>query len=206
MRIVAISDTHMRHEHVVVPDGDVLIHAGDFTRRGALEDVKAFDGWLATLPHRHKIVIAGNHDWCFQIAPEQARGCLTHATYLEDSGAVIEGVRFWGSPWQPWFLDWAFNLPRGPQLAEKWALVPAETEVLVTHGPPRGFGDLTRNGEEVGCEDLLERIRALQPRLHICGHIHEGSGVRTDGGVRYVNASVLDADYAVRHPARVLDL
>ena len=206
MKVVCISDTHMRHELISVPDGDVLVHAGDFTRRGSLEDVERFDAWLGTLPHRHKIVIAGNHDWCFQLAAAEARRRLTHAQYLEDSGVVIDGALFWGSPWQPWFLDWAFNLQRGAELAAKWSMIPDDVSILVTHGPPFGFGDTTSGGQAVGCEDLLRRIRELQPRLHICGHIHEGSGVRSEGDTTYVNASVLGADYSVAYPARILEV
>ena len=206
MRIVCISDTHMRHDKIEVPDGDVLVHAGDFTRRGAMGDVTRFNEWLGTLPHRHKVVIAGNHDWCFQLFPDRARSELTNAIYLEDEATEIEGVRFYGSPWQPWFLDWAFNLQRGAELAAKWALIPAGTQVLITHGPPLGFGDRTVGGEDVGCADLLDRIEAIRPRVHISGHIHEGSGVVEGTHTLFVNASVLDAGYEVAFPARVIDL
>jgi Icc-related predicted phosphoesterase len=206
MRIVAISDTHMRHHKIAVPEGDVLVHAGDFTKRGSMKDVDAFNTWLGTLPHRHKLVIAGNHDWAFQKTPAEARAALNHATYLEDEGVELDGVRFWGSPWQPWFLSWAFNLQRGAEIAQKWALIPARTDVLITHGPPLGFGDRCVGGEEVGCADLLARIRELRPRAHIFGHIHEGSGVRTDEHTTYVNASVLDVAYEVAYPPRVIDL
>lgn len=206
MRIVAVSDTHMRHEQIAVPPGDVLVHAGDFTKRGALKDVVEFNAWLGSLPHRHKIVIAGNHDWAFQNFPQQARAAITNAIYLEDEGCELEGVKFWGSPWQPWFLSWAFNLQRGPEIAAKWALIPPGIDVLITHGPPFGFGDHCVSGDDVGCADLLARIRELKTRIHISGHIHEGSGVREDGGTLYVNAAVLDESYRPAHPARVIDL
>jgi predicted phosphohydrolase len=103
MRLVLISDTHQRHDRLVVPDGDVLVHAGDFSTRGGVEEVARFNAWLGTLPHKHKVVIAGNHDFLFEREPVLARSMLTNATYLEDSGVTIEGVRFWGSPWQPRF-------------------------------------------------------------------------------------------------------
>jgi len=206
MRIVCLSDTHYRHHEIAVPDGDVLIHAGDLTRKGSLDDVEDFDLWLVALPHRHKVVIAGNHDWCFQTKPGRARAALAHATYLQDRGVTIEGVRFWGSPWQPWFLDWAFNLPRGAALAEKWALIPPNTDVLITHGPPFGVLDATARGEMVGCTDLRERILEIAPRLHVFGHIHEGYGVTTLGTTTCANASNLGADYTVDHPPLVFDL
>src|SRR3712207_5190443 len=107
MRIVCISDTHTLHDRVQVPDGDVLVHTGDFTKVGAEKDVRAFDRWLASLPHREKVIVAGNHDFCFE-RTRDARDWITAAHYLEDSGATVSGLRFWGSPWQPRFFDWAF--------------------------------------------------------------------------------------------------
>ncbi len=187
--IVCVSDTHGYHTETAIPPGDILVHAGDLTRHGELADVEEFDRWLAGLPHPYKVVVAGNHDWCFQTRPAEARARLRHAVYLQDEAAVVEGVRFYGSPWQPWFLDWAFNLPRGPDLAAKWALIPDGTEVLVTHGPPFGVLDQTRRGDRVGCVDLLARVRQVRPGLHVFGHIHEAAGVVRDGGTLFVNAA-----------------
>lgn len=189
LTLVTMADTHGYHASLRVPPGDILIHAGDLTRRGSLDDLRDFDAFLASLPHRHKIVVAGNHDWCFQRDPMAARATLAHATLLQDEAVVLEGVRFYGSPWQPRFLDWAFNLPRGAPLAEKWALIPEDTDILITHGPPLGIGDRTWNGERVGCEDLLRRVRKLAPKLHIFGHIHEDGGVFRDGATVFVNAT-----------------
>lgn len=186
--IVCVSDTHGRHDRIPVPDGDVLVHAGDLTVDGGVDDVARFDDWLASLPHRQKVVVCGNHDWCFQRRPAEARARLRHAVYLEDQAAVIDGLRFYGSPWQPWFLDWAFNLPRGPELAAKWALIPGDTDVLVTHGPPAGVLDLTNRGERTGCTDLRERVRLVCPKLHVFGHIHEAAGADRVGGTLFVNA------------------
>jgi hypothetical protein len=136
------SDTHERHSNVVVPDGDVFIHAGDFTMVGDLRKVAAFGAWVRALPHRKKLVIAGNHEITFEHSLEAALRALGNGRdgliYLQDSGGDIDGVSFWGSPWQPWFYDWAFNLRRGPMIAAKWNLIPASTDVLITHGPPMG--------------------------------------------------------------------
>src|SRR5262245_5920777 len=131
MRIVCLSDTHDLHDRLLVPDGDLLLHAGDATMRGSLEQIEAFDQWLGTQPHRHKVVIAGNHDWGFQRTPAKARALIRHAVYLEDAATTIEGLRIWGSPWQPWFFDWAFNLQRGAEIAAKWALIPSGLDVLI---------------------------------------------------------------------------
>src|SRR5438552_15630492 len=124
MRIVSVADTHLFHGDLVVPDGDVLVHAGDLCRGGDLDELREAAAWLAGLPNRHKVIVAGNHDWAFVNEPERARAAIAPMTYLEDAGATIDGVRFYGSPWQPAFHDWAFNLPRGPQLAAVWANIP----------------------------------------------------------------------------------
>jgi Icc-related predicted phosphoesterase len=195
--VVAISDTHGYHDRLEIPPGDILVHAGDLTLTGALGDVAAFNGWLGRQPHPHKVVIAGNHDWCFQREREAARALLTHGTYLQDEAAVVGGLRFYGSPWQPWFLDWAFNLPRGEALAAKWAMIPEYTEVLVTHGPPQGIGDRVYSGKHVGCEEMAERVALIRPRLHIFGHIHEAAGRWTQQGTTFVNASALGHGAAV---------
>jgi Icc-related predicted phosphoesterase len=194
--LVAMADTHGYHPRDV-PEGDVLILAGDLTRTGSLDEVAELNNYLAALPHRHKLVVAGNHDWCFQLEPERARALLTAATYLEDEAVVIEGVKFYGSPWQPWFFDWAFNLKRGAELAAVWARIPEDTDVLVTHGPPLGFGDRTRREQRVGCEDLLRRVRVVRPKLHLFGHIHEDPGVWTEGGTAFANVT---SDMGQREP------
>jgi predicted phosphodiesterase len=207
VRIVALSDTHSKVPDSGVPDGDVLIHAGDLTKRGSLEEIAAAGEWLRSLPHPRKLIIAGNHDFGFERRPREARAALgPQLEYLEDSGAVVDGISFWGSPWQPWFCDWAFNLPRGEKLAEKWALIPAETRVLVTHGPPYGVLDRTDAGESAGCRDLAERVRAVRPAVHVFGHIHEGAGTLREGPTLFVNASICDLQYKPVNPAIVIDL
>ena len=120
IRIVAISDTHGLHRHLQVPPGDILVHAGDITGRGQLDQVVDFNEWLGGLPHRHKVVIAGNHDFCFEQQPLESAALLTNCIYLFDKAITLDGLCFYGSPWQPWFYDWAFNLGRGPELQAKW--------------------------------------------------------------------------------------
>lgn len=188
MRIVCVSDTHGYHELTEVPEGDVLVHAGDVCRYGGLEDVDEFNRWLGKLPHRYKVVICGNHDWCFQEKPAEARARLTHATYLQDSGCEIEGLTFYGSPWTPLFCDWAFMLSDAV-LVEKWALIPPRVDVLITHGPPHGVLDMTRRGECAGSDTLFRRVLEVKPRLHVFGHIHEAAGRFDHDGTAFLNAS-----------------
>lgn len=189
-----------------MPAGDILVHAGDLTRHGDLDELVDLNAWLGELPHRHKIVIAGNHDWCFMEGAEACAYLLSNAIYLQDSAATVAGVMFYGSPWTPRFYDWAFMLPRGAPLRERWARIPVGTQVLVTHGPPYGQRDRTVQGEHAGCEELGATVRRLRPQLHIFGHIHEGAGISTDGTTRYLNASSVDLRYRPVHPPLVLDL
>lgn len=205
VRIVCISDTHTLHDRLVVPDGDVLVHTGDLSRRGTEREIRAFDLWLGTLPHRHKLVVAGNHDFGFQDA-SGSTGWLVHGRYLQDVAVTIDGVRFYGSPWQPWFHDWAFNLPRGEPLAAVWARIPADTDVLLTHSPPHGILDATVYGEHVGCEELADAVARLRPRLHVFGHIHEGYGELVREGTRFVNASSCNVRYQPVNAPIVVDL
>ncbi len=201
-RIVAIADTHNEHARLAVPDGDVLIHAGDLTGRGTLPELERVADWLRSLPHPHKVVIAGNHDFALQRNPVAARALFHDLTFLEDSEATVAGLRVWGSPWQPWFHDWAFNLRRGPAIDAKWQLIPVGIDVLVTHGPPLGYGDRVLDGERVGCADLLRHLTRVQPKLHLFGHIHEARGEWQFGPTRVVNCTTSEGELA----ATVIDL
>lgn len=188
MRIVFVSDTHGRHQHTRVPDGDVLVHAGDVTLDGSLEGVEDFDRWLGTLPHKHKVVIAGNHDECFQHQADRARERITNAIYLEDSACEVAGLKFYGSPWTPLFFDWSFMLPE-VELAQKWAAIPTGLDVLITHGPPHGILDWTNRGEHAGSLSLLHRVHEVKPRFHVFGHIHEAAGRLDTPDTIFVNAA-----------------
>jgi len=206
MKIVIVSDTHGMHDEIDIPDGDVLIHAGDFTQNGKLKQVVRFNEFLGKLNHRHKLVIAGNHEYCFEKAPLESQNLLTNCTYLQDSTAVIEGVKFYGSPWQPWFLDWAFNLERGEEIRDKWRLIDCDTDILITHGPPEGHGDKIYSGEAVGCEELIKVVESIKPKYHIFGHIHEGYGVTQNDDTKFINASTCDLHYNPVNEPIVIEL
>src|SRR5690606_28434943 len=112
MRLVVISDTHGQHRAIDVPEGDVVVHCGDFCTHGKEREARAFAAWFRELPHPEKVVIAGNHDRCLELDASLAGELFAGCTYLFDSAATVAGLSFYGAPWQPWFLDWAFNLPR----------------------------------------------------------------------------------------------
>jgi Icc-related predicted phosphoesterase len=206
MRIVGLSDTHDKYEQVIVPEGDILVCAGNITREGELDELIGFNQWLGKLSHQHKIVIAGNHDHCFQRHEAEARKILTKAIYLIDDAMVIDGIKFYGSPWQPRFHDFAFNLDRGAQIMEKWKSIPDDTDILITSTPPWGHGDLTRDGYFVGCKELMTRVEEIQPRLHIFGLISEDYGISFNSKSAFLNVSVCDRHYRLINKPQTFDL
>jgi len=205
MRIVAISDTHGMYRSLDIPEGDVLVHAGDITNRGKIDEVIDFNKWLGELPHKHKVVIAGNHDWAFERESSKARNLLTNATYLQGSDVTIEDLKFWGGPWQPVFYNWAFNVPRD-QLHMHWMHIPKDTDVLVTHGPPWEILDLCPDGRRAGDAALARKVRKVKPKLHVFGHIHNGYGIVERKGTLYANASICTEQYKPTNPPHVIDL
>jgi hypothetical protein len=207
MKITLISDTHTKHKQLngLLPGGDLIIHAGDMSSMGYKHEIQQFLKWYNDLDYTNKIFIAGNHDWGFQEDPKMCQELLEFydkVTYIQDNLKLIgeehqTSVKVYGSPWQPEFYNWAFNLPRmGWELEQKWADIPLDTDILVTHGPAWGHLD-TVNGTSVplGCELLTERIKVVKPKIHVCGHIHTGYGYKFDGDTHFFNASVLDERY-----------
>ena len=208
MKFVIISDTHGQHKNLTLPKGDVIIHAGDISQRGKESEIIDFLNWFKDLDFKYKIFIAGNHDFFFEETSEKdiQRIIPENIIYLCDSGVEVENIKIWGSPITPWFYDWAFNRPRGAQIALHWQLIPHDTDILITHGPVFGQLDKTTRGENVGCEDLLHAIDKIKPKIHICGHIHEGYGQTTSSKTKFINASVLDEKYALVNPPITFEL
>jgi Icc-related predicted phosphoesterase len=237
MRIVCISDTHGLHKPMEdfnpLPEGDVLIHAGDCTNVGKPHEVKEFVEWFMNIKgFDSKIFIAGNHDWSFENhrhphhkgdfewyyhLMNEENLSQSDVTYLEDNGFTIESsefsrpIKFWGSPWQPEFYSWAFNLPRlGDDLKKYWDMIPDDTDVLITHGPPNEIRDFVNNWRQpirnVGCELLRFRVEQIKPLIHIFGHIHEAYGVEYNDNILYVNASICNERYVPSNKPIVVDL
>lgn len=207
MKIVCISDTHDQHDRISLPDGDMLLHAGDFSSMGTFQQVTQFLDWFGQQPHRHKVFIAGNHDFLAEREPGLFRSLIpAHCHYLENQGVNIEGLHLWGSPMTPWFFDWAFNRQRGEDIRRYWEAIPLETDLLITHGPPYGIRDLNLHGVLTGCEDLNQRIWEVAPRAHVFGHIHEGHGITEANDIRFVNSSCLDVSYQAVHQPIVIEV
>lgn len=213
-RITLISDTHTKHWELDgdLPGGDILIHAGDLMNSGRnLEDIKDFCKWFDEQNYNSKIFIAGNHDRMFEDFPERAMEIVNSyklITYLQDSWIKIgdDGqfndetmIKIYGSPWQPWFYDWAFNLPKGgPGLMSKWEAIPEDTDILITHGPPQDHLDVSGppyNEGHLGCALLREKVDAQPPKIHVFGHIHGSYGYKFHNGTHFFNASILNERY-----------
>lgn len=232
IRFVCISDTHGKIEgsKLHMPPGDVLLHAGDFTQKGHMNEIQKFNSYLGALPYKVKVVIAGNHDLTFDDNITEAslrtfgvqkstvesylseRGLksvkqmLTSAIYLEDSLVTVCGIKIYGAPWQPVFCDWGFNLNRGEDILKKWQTIPADLDILMTHGPPVGHGDLTGGNNNVGCVELLNTVqKRVKPKFHVFGHIHEGYGVTSDGYTTFINASTCTRRYLPTNAPIVFD-
>jgi Icc-related predicted phosphoesterase len=207
-----LSDTHNQHAKFKCEGGDILIHAGDATLRGTEVEILNFLDWYAEQDYSHLIFVPGNHDFGFERIPKLlAEACQDrNIILLNDSGVYVEEIKIWGSPVQPWFHNWAFNRDRGPDIKHHWDMIPQDTEILITHGPPAGFLDVVTNADgtpngRVGCQDLMDKILKSQIKLHVFGHIHEARGVDYLGPTTFVNASCLDRMYCPqsKKPTRV---
>lgn len=217
-RITAISDTHNKHNQITsaLPGGDILLHSGDISSMGDNQEIQNFCKWFDEINNYDlKVFIAGNHDYGFEERFDEVSQIVNSyktITYLQDDWVGFQKddlreIRIWGSPWQPEFYSWAFNLPRnGKELETKWNEIPTDTDILLTHGPAWGYVDkVIGSYENLGCEKLIQRITELGLDIHICGHIHTGYGYVTDGKTHFINASVLDERYLCTQPPMTFD-
>ncbi|MDR1738345.1 MAG: metallophosphatase domain-containing protein [Candidatus Symbiothrix sp.] len=216
-KLLFLSDTHTQHRQLQnLPEADIVVFGGDIEGRNfrrsneeAEHNVLDFVDWFCGLNYRHKIFIAGNHDLYFadktvgevvQLLPENVH-------YLCDSGVEICGIKFWGSPVSPVFHNyWAFTETRGKEIARHWALIPKDTDVLITHCPPFGILDLTENGEHIGCVDLLKTVQEIKSRYHLFGHVHESYGIEQQGETTFINGSVLNKKYQLANRSVMIEI
>lgn len=204
-KITFISDTHSQQNKITkdLPGGDLIICSGDVTNIGEIHDCEKFFKWFNELSnYNHKVFIAGNHDFCFENDLDLMKEILekySDITYLHDSEISLtkdgESILLYGSPWQPEFFNWAFNLPRnGEELKVLWDKIPENVDILITHGPPFGYLDMI-NGQKVGCELLRERVDLIKPKINVFGHIHFSHGHYYNGHTHFFNASSLNERY-----------
>jgi len=207
MKITLISDTHTKHRQLNLPGGDVLVHAGDLMNSGySRYEIKDFLDWFDSQNYDTKIFIAGNHDRVFENDPYHIIEVMQeypNITYLQDNSIQVNNkFKVWGSPWQPEFCNWAFNLPRCGEMLEKvWNKIPNDTDILVTHGPPQEILDVSGppyNQPLLGCELLRVRVDEVKPKIHVFGHIHGSYGYKYLNGTHFFNASVLGENYELQ--------
>jgi Icc-related predicted phosphoesterase len=187
MTIVAISDTHGLHDKCKLPEGDILIHAGDITEYGTEEEVVDFLHWFEKQPFTYKVFIAGNHDLFFdENGPGRIKALIpANVIYLQGTGITIEKLKIWGCPVIPAAIGMAFER-KGEKLENVWAKMPPYLDILITHGPPKGVLD-----DGHGCEVLGARMEQMKPKLHIFGHIHGQRGMKTEGETTFINAAMV---------------
>ena len=205
MKLVIISDTHGLHEEIGTLRGDVLIHCGDsgngFTRQAS--DVDRLDDWFGQQAFDRILCIGGNHDFEMQARAERGALVFRNAEYLQDQAYEYRGVRFYGSPWTPELVDWAYYLD-DDELQDRWELIPDAVEVLITHTPPFGVLDRNSSGRNCGCPELQRRLLNLHPRIHCFGHIHASAGTTSMNGTTFINASMVNRRYEVaRAPVEI---
>ncbi|KAF4615990.1 hypothetical protein D9613_011471 [Agrocybe pediades] len=190
VRVVMISDTHNHHNELPsIPDGDILIHAGDLTQSGTLEELSSALQWMHSQPHPNKIFIAGNHDRAIDIPNKELKSFLESypsLVYLHTTSHAVKvrgrTLLVYGSPLTPKHGSWPFQYPRNDPKQAEWAKIPRNTDILVTHGPPAYHLD----GRH-GCAALLAELWKVRPRLQVFGHIHAARGVEN---VAWSNAQV----------------
>lgn len=213
MKIAAISDVHQQWLGLEIEPCDILISAGDYSYKGDPDVVFSFHSWLSRQPAKHIISVQGNHEvWVeknFRDALDKVKAIDPKIHFLAVGAIEIEGIKIWCSAVQPEFYNWAWNMPRGKEIAEHWSLIPHDTQILVTHGPPYDILDrsiLKRarlTDEPLGCKDLRSRIDSLDNlKLHIFGHIHGSSGEIDLNNVHFINAAICDEDYRPTNPVR----
>lgn len=194
MKFIAISDTHGKHRALQLPTGNVVIHAGDFCHYGSDSDLYDFLDWYQSLDFDFKILIGGNHDFFAAEQSERFNKILPeNIIYLNDSGTSIKGINIWGSPVQPDLVGWAFGKKRGKAMKVHWDMIPDHTEILITHTPPHGILDKSRSGKSIGCEELSKRLKTLNIKFHIFGHVHASYGQVCLEKTKFINASNINS-------------
>ena len=224
MRLVCISDTHSLHRAMIhpLPDGDLLIHSGDFTHTGAVSEMSDFCRWFEAEARRYPlgaILISGNHDRGLDRDKSVHAGinrewveCCPKIRYLDRlvGTVTLGGVLFYGCPYTPESGRWAFQIGRGTSKhfwANELANGLGNCEVAITHGPPWGIGDEILEGEHVGDDAMLEAFSNCENlKLHVCGHIHAGYGARKHDDVTFINAAICDDAYKPVNEPIVCDI
>lgn len=199
LRLVIISDTHQFHRETSLPDGDILVCAGDFTCFSkSLKAIIDFNDWLGEQPHR-SVVVPGNHEFFLEADPSR-RSLLSNATVLINESVEISGLKIWGSPVTPLYGG-AFGMSSAEDRRRLYARIPADTDILITHGPRYHILDFSLDsGTHAGCRELLDAVIRVQPKLHVFGHVHAAYGIFRTDHTTFVNASLFGSEGDLKAP------
>lgn len=205
MKIVCISDTHNQYQTLdnLLPDGDMIVHAGDLVSHGTVEEIQKFIDWYSKLPYKYKLFVGGNHDGALEHQREQIH-IPSNLIYLENELVEIEGIRIWGSPVSPPYRSFGF-MWNDAQRELLYQSVPDECDIIINHSPPFGTLDLV-DDVHVGCKFLANRLAQVKPKIVICGHIHEAYGTIQKDNTLYVNPSLMTRKYQPINPPIIIEI
>lgn len=209
--LVHLSDTHLR-ELNNLPGGDVLAHTGDFLNYGSVDELARFIKELESVAKRYTEVwiVPGNHDIITEDNPELAREmfkAIPNVILLDHKAYEYKGFKVFGTPYQPFFCNWGWNIKSSQVLEGKYNDIPDDVEILLTHCPSYGILDRTPRGELVGSRELKAQLPRLKNlKVHAFGHIHNDYGYEVINEVTYSNASICDERYIASNEPRVIDV
>ena len=208
MKIIALADTHKQYFKMTIPECDLFIHAGDIDVYRYDREFDHFNEWLLTIPAKERIVIAGNHDGYFEDKnPFEIKKMLTNGTYLFNDSCRVGKYKIWGSPYTPRFGNWSFMYRTVEEAQTIWSMIPEDTDIVITHGPPVGILDKVEYpSSHVGCYWLRKKIFQIKPKLHIFGHIHQSRGMEIIDGITFMNVSVIDENFEVTFKPMEIEL
>jgi len=231
MKLVFISDTHNKHNELTIPECDILFHTGDWSFQGKKSEVTNFAKWINKQPAKHIVVIPGNHDVAFESGLGGCDTDLSSRSWFTDhcerchllvhEALTLEGLKIFGSPWTPYFNDWAFNAGRTiteaahlkkPFIGDLWKDIPTDTQILLTHGPALGKLDVsidydTGRLDHAGCRELLKKTTGLPHlKIHAFGHLHyQGGMILEENNIKFINAAVCGDSYNI-HQSRIIEI
>ena len=213
MKVWVISDTHNEHDKLLVPKGiDLVIHAGDAANHKSREinsnEMLNFVQWFESLPIKYKIFTGGNHDTSLESYWRKDDFAKRGIILLINETITIEGIKIFGSPYSPTFnVGWAFNCHRG-KIGKHWSHIPLDADIVVTHTPAKYLLDTTDNGPQ-GCGALRSMLYKVNPKFHICGHIHDMGGHSATNqylDTVFVNAAVVNNQHTVINNGHIIEI
>ena len=225
MKVTFISDTHTKENTLNLCGGDILVFSGDCMSSGSsIFELFKFIEWFKEQNYTYKVFVADNHDRTCEMLPEKYIKPIfdlyydNGVRYIKDELITVDGISIYGTPYQPYFYGWAFNVSDSEKLTNIYKNIPEGVDILITHCPPYDILDKShlprekngKTGEEpLGSTELLNVLTEMEnpPKYHCFGHIHgDGGKVEKKGETTYINASVCDEQYEPVNKVITLDI